>query len=100
MRLFDGLIMFALVWIASAFYTPQLLSSRQHKTILTCSAADPGRRLYDAAYAGDVTQMKIVLAECKGKPDQLNWASPERSHPIDIHNPIGFTTYNNHNIIR
>jgi len=69
--------MCALVWIVSAF-PPQLLSSRNYKPILTCSAAEPGRRLYDAAYAGDVAQMKVVLAECKGKPDQLNWASKER----------------------
>ena len=66
---------------AYAFHKSNFLSlssPRQFERILTSLAVDPGKLLYEAAYAGDLDKMKIVLKECKGKPDQLNWSSAER----------------------
>ena len=41
---------------------------RPHGSFLTLSTIvdDVGKKLYDAAYAGNVEKLKTVLTECKG----------------------------------
>jgi len=44
-----------------------------------CSAVDEvGKKVYDAAYAGNAEKLKAVLAECKGNKAVLNYRNEER----------------------
>ena len=68
-----------LVPSVSAFAPGAWSRLRPHGSFLACSAAeDSGARLYDAAYAGNLEKLKVILAECKGNKAALNWRNMER----------------------
>ena len=63
-------------------FTPGAFEARLRPrgSFIICSIAieDTGKRLYDAAYAGNVEKLKNVLVETKGNKAILNWRNMER----------------------
>ena len=78
-RLFGLAFLCALLTLSYAFLPrgPQR-RSHQPSTLICSAAADPGKLLYDAAYAGNVEKMKLLITEAKGDKKILNWNSVER----------------------
>lgn len=78
------IVIFGLLSVALAFTSENsrlLVFSRPRAPFLVCattSADDAGRKIYDAAYAGNIDKLKVVLAECKGNNAALNWRNMER----------------------
>ena len=79
--LFGLVLVVMLFTLSNAFHTPfqfpQGLRRPYKQTIITCNA-EPGKLLYDAAYAGNIEKMKQIITEAKGDKKILNWNSPER----------------------